>query len=111
MKLEITKQSLSKLHELNIDNRKYLLLLYDRDDCGCGVNGVPTIRLTNEKKDYYDIVTNDDISTFVPKQQAVFFNKKLKLDYRNGFFQLLSQGETLNAFISPQTVCLDGINK
>lgn len=50
MKLEITKQSLSKLHELNIDNRKYLLLLYDRDDCGCGVNGVPTIRLTNEKK-------------------------------------------------------------
>lgn len=51
------------------------------------------------------------MSTFVPKQQAVFFNKKLKLDYRNGFFQLLSQGETLNAFISPQTVCLDGINK
>lgn len=67
--------------------------------------------LNERKKDYYDIVTNDDMSTFVPKQQAVFFNKKLKLDYRNGFFQLLSQGETLNAFISPQTVCLDGINK
>ncbi|WP_068671946.1 iron-sulfur cluster biosynthesis family protein [Oceanobacillus sp. Castelsardo] len=105
MKLKITKQALNKLNEVNTDNMKYLLLFYDRDDCGCGVNGVPTIRLTNEKRDYYDIVINDDMPTFVPNQQAVFFNKELKLEYRNGFFQLLSKEETLNAFISLQTVC------
>lgn len=105
MKLEITERALSKLDEININNKKYLLLFYDRDDCGCGVNGVPTIRLTNEKKDYYDVVKNNNMPTFVPKQQAVFFNKELKLEYRNGFFQLLSPEETLNAFISLHTVC------
>ncbi|WP_085991970.1 iron-sulfur cluster biosynthesis family protein [Oceanobacillus senegalensis] len=105
MKLMITPEGIEKLQELNIDNKTYLLLWYDVDDCGCGVNGVPTIRFTDKKLESHIDVVNESYPTLIHEQQQVFFNKELKLDVRNGNFRLTSPEEVLNPFIPAQSVC------
>ncbi|WP_156290863.1 iron-sulfur cluster biosynthesis family protein [Oceanobacillus salinisoli] len=105
MKLMITPEANRKLKELNVEENKYLLLWYDRDDCGCGVNGLPTIRFTNEKKDFHQEVNNQSFPTLIPEQQAVFFNNDLKLDIHLGSFRLTSPNEMLNPFIPQHSIC------
>lgn len=105
MELVVTKEAIEKLNKLNQENNDYLLLWYDRDQCGCGVNGLPTIRFTNEKKDYYKEVQNSTMRTFITEQQAVFFNNELKLDYQNGCFRLTSPEQVLNPFIPENSIC------
>lgn len=105
MELTITEAANKRIIELNEGKMNYLLLWYDRDGCGCGVNGIPTIRLINEKQDYYQEVHNETIPTFVNEQQSVFFNKELKLDYQNGCFKLSSPEQVLNPFIPENSIC------
>ncbi|RKQ37726.1 iron-sulfur cluster biosynthesis family protein [Oceanobacillus halophilus] len=104
MKLTITPEANEMLKEINSQDRSYLLLWYDVDDCGCGVNGMPTIRLTDEKSDYHQDVLNDSFPTIISKQQAVFFNQDIKLDIINGTFRLSSPDEMLNPFIPQQSI-------
>jgi len=105
MELNITEAAVQRLNELNKDEMNYLLLWYDRDDCGCGVNGVPTIRFVNETNDHYKEVQNDLFPTLISKQQSVFFNIEMKLDYFNGCFKLSSPEQMLNPFIPENSVC------
>ncbi|RDW19131.1 iron-sulfur cluster biosynthesis family protein [Oceanobacillus arenosus] len=104
MELTITKEAEATIKELNINNHRALLLWYDTIDCGCGVNGLPTFRLIDEKKPYYQTVENSSIQTFILEQQSVFFAKSMKLDYKNGTFKLSSPEGMLNAFIPAQSI-------
>ncbi|MFD1850556.1 iron-sulfur cluster biosynthesis family protein [Oceanobacillus bengalensis] len=104
MQLTITSKAEEKLIELNNKQFNYLQLWYDIEDCGCGVNGVPTIRLTNKKETYDKNVAGASFPTIVSEQQAVFFAENMKLDYINHSFRLSSTSEMLNPFIPERSL-------
>ncbi|OZU90041.1 hypothetical protein CIL03_02575 [Virgibacillus indicus] len=105
MKLSISPEARKQLNQLNTENSRYLLLWYDTDGCGCGVNGMPTIRFTNEKTSSDIKVDNDMYSVLIHKQQATFFAENMSLSLVNGVFRLSSPEGILNPFISQQSVC------
>ncbi|GGA67669.1 iron-sulfur cluster biosynthesis family protein [Ornithinibacillus halotolerans] len=100
MKLTITELAMDKINELKGSSNPYLLLQYDTDGCGCGVNGVPTIDFVADKYETHMEVENESIPTIVDKMQSVFFAENMKLDFVNGMFRLSGPEGMLNPFIS-----------
>lgn len=105
MKLAVTSDAKKALKILNEKDYPYLLLWYDTEGCGCGVNGMPTVRFLNTKMKNYNDVENDFFPTLIHKQQASFFARNMKLDFSQGTFRLSSPEGILNPFISQQSVC------
>ncbi|WP_066193088.1 MULTISPECIES: iron-sulfur cluster biosynthesis family protein [Gracilibacillus] len=104
MQLTITERALEKLYQLKGDKHILLALVYDTDDCGCGVNGVPAIQLIKEVSAKQEPIVCDQAKVVIQQQQAVFFNKEMKLDYNGATFRLSSPEEMLNPFIHVQAV-------
>lgn len=100
MELTVTDKALEKLSELRKAEHNYLLLAYDTDGCGCGVNGMPTIRFKSNKDDSFQTVKCEEMDTIVHYQQKAFFAKEMKLDYNGATFRLSSPNEMLNPFIA-----------
>ncbi|MDY0405641.1 iron-sulfur cluster biosynthesis family protein [Virgibacillus sp. 179-BFC.A HS] len=105
MKLAITESALERLQAVGANRYANLLLWYDIEGCGCGVNGVNRILFTNDMKDTYKKVDNNsDFCVWVPEQQMIFFAEEMTLERRGGLLRLKSASEMLNAFISPQSL-------
>ncbi|QAS54299.1 iron-sulfur cluster biosynthesis family protein [Halobacillus litoralis] len=104
MKLRITEEAKDQLEQIRDQERPLIRLFYDTEGCGCGVNGLPTIRL--EKKEYEtdEKVDNGDYAVIIDQQQAIFFKKDMKLDCVKGSFRLSSPDGILNPIISIKDV-------
>ncbi|WP_163537712.1 iron-sulfur cluster biosynthesis family protein [Gracilibacillus sp. YIM 98692] len=100
MKLQITKEAISKLKELQPHSHSILALKYDTDGCGCGVNGMPTIEFKMEQDKADKLVENDVFTVTVHYHQSVFFANKMRLDFNGQTFRLSSNEGVLNPFIS-----------
>ncbi|SDJ66087.1 iron-sulfur cluster biosynthesis family protein [Sediminibacillus albus] len=100
MHLAITDTALQKIYELMTEKEYYLQLFYDTEGC-CGVNGVPTLRLSADTWPDYVKVHNKHMDVVIHPQQAAFFEKEMTLDFRNHTFRLSSPQGILNGFISP----------
>ncbi|SEA58768.1 Uncharacterized protein YqkB [Thalassobacillus cyri] len=100
MEFTMTSEAKTKLQSLNPENKRYLRLFYDTEGCGCGVNGVPTLRWTEVRTEWDQEVKNDEFDVIVHKQQAVFFARQLRLAVVNGALRLSSPNEILNPVIS-----------
>ncbi|MFC4022862.1 iron-sulfur cluster biosynthesis family protein [Oceanobacillus longus] len=104
MKLTITPEAEDQLKKLQNDKNSYLLFWYDIADCGCGVNGIPTIRFTKNKKNSYAPVENEQFVTLIDEDQAVFFADEMNLSIHKGVFRLSSKEGILNPFIPSQNL-------
>ncbi|WP_226034612.1 iron-sulfur cluster biosynthesis family protein [Aquibacillus saliphilus] len=99
MKLTITTKALDCIEKLPRSGFKYLWLYFDTEGCGCGVSGMPTVRLTNTKADSFKLISSNEYQVIVHHQQAVFFADDMKLDYINNSFRLSSTEGILNPVI------------
>ncbi|WP_186578290.1 iron-sulfur cluster biosynthesis family protein [Aquibacillus kalidii] len=99
MNLQVTSAATKKIQELNQSGARFLWLYYDTVDCGCGVNGLPTIRLVKETNHTFMKVENDPFEVIVHKQQATFFAEQMKLDFNGNSFRLSSPSGILNPII------------
>ncbi|MCA0970183.1 iron-sulfur cluster biosynthesis family protein [Halobacillus litoralis] len=99
MKLVLTEEAKQQLTYMKEEERPLIRLFYDTEGCGCGVNGLPTIRLDYEKRDTDENVENEDFHVIIDQQQAVFFRKEMKLDFKKGLFRLSSPEGVLNPII------------
>ncbi|WP_394217773.1 iron-sulfur cluster biosynthesis family protein [Halobacillus trueperi] len=99
MKLRITEEAKQQLEQIQDPERPLIRLFYDTEGCGCGVNGLPTIRLEKEERPTDLKVENDDYSVIIDDQQATFFKKEMKLDFMRGTFRLSSPDGILNPII------------
>ncbi|MFD1171637.1 iron-sulfur cluster biosynthesis family protein [Oceanobacillus picturae] len=105
MELHITPAAEEELGKRNVNKNRYVVLWYDTEGCGCGVNGVPTIRFTNgDTNDYFEI-ESDSFPVLIQEHQKVFFAESMKLDVINGMLRLSSPEGILNPFIAPQSIC------
>ncbi|TQS74697.1 iron-sulfur cluster biosynthesis family protein [Ornithinibacillus gellani] len=101
MKLHLTKQASDKLSKINKEHYSYLLIWYDTEDCGCGVNGLPIPTLVHDKKPTEIELESESFPALVDRQQSIFFTKEMTLDFANETFRLSSPEGILNPFISP----------
>ncbi|MYL19681.1 iron-sulfur cluster biosynthesis family protein [Halobacillus litoralis] len=99
MKLRITDEAKQQLEQIQEAGRPILRLFYDTEGCGCGVNGLPTIRLEHEERTTDERVENEDYPVIIDNQQAIFFKKDMKLDFVRGTFRLSSPDGILNPII------------
>lgn len=98
MQLTVTGEASEKLNQLK-GKDDFLLLWFDTEGLGCTMNGMPTIRLTSEKKPNYLPLESSDVEAYVVEEKAVFFAEKMKLDVQADGFRLSSPEGILNAFI------------
>lgn len=99
MKLTMTEDAKSQVQYMQDEQRPLLRLFYDTEGCGCGVNGLPTVRLESEQRETDQLVDNEDFTVVIDNQQAVFFRKEMKLDFKKGLFRLSSPEGVLNPII------------
>ncbi|RWZ60162.1 iron-sulfur cluster biosynthesis family protein [Halobacillus fulvus] len=104
MKLTITETAKEQLQHIEEAERPFIRLFYDTDDCGCGVNGLPTVRLESEQRETDEVVDNDEYQVIIDHQQAIFFRQDMKLDFRKGTFRLSSPNGVLNPVISTKDI-------
>ncbi|MFD2925884.1 iron-sulfur cluster biosynthesis family protein [Halobacillus naozhouensis] len=106
MKLTITNAANEQLNLLQDENHSFLRLFYDTEGLGCGVNGQPTIRLTDTMfKDSDKAVENEKFNVIIDRQQSTFFKPEMKLDFTSkGFFRLSSPEGVLNPIIPTGTI-------
>ncbi|CDQ39735.1 MULTISPECIES: iron-sulfur cluster biosynthesis family protein [Virgibacillus] len=105
MKLTISKEAYDLLEPLLSSEAPYLLLWYDTEGCGCGVNGVPIIRLTDQIKSTYQAVNNHYFQIYIEKQQTTFFAEQMSLQVvNNNMLRLSSPEGILNPFIGMQQI-------
>lgn len=67
-----------------------LRLVYDTENCGCGMSGVPGLAIVSEPG-AYDIPMENEVYPFwIDKMQAVFFEEELTLkgEENTGTFRL-----------------------
>lgn len=56
-----------------------LRLVYDTENCGCGMSGVPVLHIVSEPG-AYDIPMENEVYPFwIDKMQAIFFEEELTL--------------------------------
>ncbi|MFP7477290.1 iron-sulfur cluster biosynthesis family protein [Terribacillus saccharophilus] len=99
MKLIITETALEKVHALQDESHRYLVLYYDTVGVGCKSNGIPTVRLAEEPRARDIEVESETIPALVNEQQEVYFAEEVKLDFSNNVFRLSSKEGYLNALI------------
>ena len=99
MKLTMTENAKAQVQYMQDEQRPLLRLFYDTEGCGCGVNGLPTVRLEREQRETDQLVDNEDFTVVIDNQQAVFFRKEMKLDFKKGLFRLSSPEGVLNPII------------
>ncbi|MDX8046060.1 iron-sulfur cluster biosynthesis family protein [Gracilibacillus sp. S3-1-1] len=104
MKLTITEQALEQIKVVNVANKRLLALTYDIDGCGCGVNGMPTVTLIENREKSHQDVECGEMDVVVDIQQATFFSNEMTLDYNGATFRLTSPNEMLNPFIHVNTI-------
>lgn len=56
-----------------------LRLVYDTENCGCGMSGVPGVHIVSEPGAYDIPLESDSYPFWVDKMQAVFFENELTL--------------------------------
>ncbi|MFQ3542898.1 iron-sulfur cluster biosynthesis family protein [Halobacillus rhizosphaerae] len=104
MKLTITHQAEEELQRIKDPAKPLLRLFYDTEGCGCGVNGLPSIRQESERRETDLEVQSTSFSTIIDNQQAIFFKNEMKLDFVKGSFRLSSPEGMLNPIISIKDV-------
>ncbi|MCA0982842.1 iron-sulfur cluster biosynthesis family protein [Halobacillus yeomjeoni] len=104
MKLRMTDKAKQQLEQMKDPNRPMIRLFYDTEGCGCGVNGLPTIRLESERRATDEEVENEDYPVVIDHQQATFFKPDMKLDFVKNSFRLSSPDGILNPIISTKDV-------
>ncbi|SDX70645.1 MULTISPECIES: iron-sulfur cluster biosynthesis family protein [Salimicrobium] len=105
MHIQFTDEAGKLLDGLIEDSgRSVLRLEYDTDDCGCGVNGVPLMRL-DDKTDPADMhVESDRYTVVMNREQSLFFRKNMTVEVFKGAFRLKSDEGILNPVISVKQV-------
>lgn len=108
MKLTITEAALKRIESYR-ENDQVLVIFYDTEDCGCGVNGVPALRLTKVNGEHLQPIECEGIPVFVHRQQSVFLEESMTLDFADNRFRLSSPNGMLNGFI-PESSLLSEVD-
>jgi uncharacterized protein YqkB len=91
---ETAKNQLSTVHF----SGQLLKLQYDTEDCGCVVNGVPTLQLVEEVVSGDMKIKTNFVPVWIERAKQVFFDEQMTIDFLPTYhcYQLRSTNQMLN---------------
>jgi uncharacterized protein YqkB len=102
MNVTFTNKAVEKLQNVLVENKGKLQLKYDTEGCGCVVNGVAMLVISNKvEEDDVKVETNYK-PIHLQKEAIVFWDEELTIDYVEKYncFQLKSPAQVLNPRMS-----------
>lgn len=105
MFIELTDSAINQLKQYIHQPADRIKLVYDSEGCGCAVSGVAAVWITDQEDD--DDVRAEtnaaDLPLYHLRRQEVFFEDKLRLDYREDrrAFRLSSDNQIYGTNLQP----------
>ncbi|WP_068785580.1 iron-sulfur cluster biosynthesis family protein [Paenibacillus phocaensis] len=95
MKIALTPTAEKLIADKLGDSPGMLRLVYDTENCGCGMSGVPGLAIVSEPGAYDVPMENEVYPFWIDKMQAVFFEEELTLqgEESTGTFRLDGQSQ------------------
>jgi uncharacterized protein YqkB len=83
VRMQVTETAAAEL-ERKIGQTGALKLVFDSEGCGCAVNGVPQLRIMEERPPTSNetIVESDRYPVLIDRHHEIYFDEDLILDYR-----------------------------
>jgi uncharacterized protein YqkB len=108
LNITFTEVAKNRLETITDNIERYVLQLkYDTDGCGCVVNGVAMLVVSqNPVEDYLKVETNYH-SIYLPKEAIVYWDEDMTIDYLEKYncFQLKSKIQMINPRMSLINEC------
>lgn len=79
MKISLDFAAENLIREALGDQPGLVRLVYDTENCGCGMSGIPGLQLASQPGAYDLPVENDVFPFWIDRMQAVFFEDQLLL--------------------------------
>ncbi|MGO4273123.1 iron-sulfur cluster biosynthesis family protein [Paenibacillus sp. TAF58] len=102
MKITFTDTAIHRLTPFLGQNEAILKLVFDTEDCGCSVNGVPTLWLVSKASDGELTAETESFKLIYKAKDEIFFEENMKIDYHEGnkSYILKSNNQIYNAGMS-----------
>ncbi|MEW9698876.1 iron-sulfur cluster biosynthesis family protein [Paenibacillus sp. SI8] len=102
MKITFTDTAIERITALMGSRQGMLKLVFDTEDCGCSVNGVPTLWIVTEAETGDLHAEVDPFQLIYKPKDEIFFEALMKLDYHPGnkSYILKSNSQIYNAHMS-----------
>lgn len=90
MKIELDPRAEEMIRTAMGQEPGLMRLVYDTEDCGCGMSGVPGLQIAGEPGAYDIPLENETFPFWIDRMQAVFFEEQLVLtgEESGGTFRL-----------------------
>ncbi len=73
MRIALDSRAEGRIHEAMGQEPGLMRLVYDTEDCGCGMSGVPGLEIAGEPGAYDIPMENEAFPFWIDRLQAVFF--------------------------------------
>ncbi|MDQ0915473.1 iron-sulfur cluster biosynthesis family protein [Paenibacillus sp. V4I5] len=102
MKITFTDTAIHRLTPFVGKKEAILKLVFDTEDCGCSVNGVPTLWLVSQANTDDLAAETETFKLIYKAKDEIFFEENMKIDYheRNKSYILKSNNQIYNAGMS-----------
>jgi uncharacterized protein YqkB len=83
MNIHFSDGALRRLQQLAQSEQPKLQLMYDNEDCGCAVNGVPLLAIVKHVDEQYVAaqVATELLSVYYFPQHAIYFENEMQIDF------------------------------
>jgi uncharacterized protein YqkB len=101
MHLTLSSEAAEMLRQRQGDRPGTLRLVYDTEGCGCAVDGVPMLWLTDAHEAGDMAIAGQPLQVWMDPRQTIFFEDEVRLDYRNDSrtFRLQSDSQIYNSML------------
>lgn len=95
MFIQWSEEAITEVNSLFGQKTQLWKLVFDSEDCGCSVNGVPTFWAVDTPENGELKAQSNAFEIWYVPQHAVFFDEHLRVSYNsdNRSFQLASDGQ------------------
>jgi uncharacterized protein YqkB len=101
MRLTLTDQAAEILRLRQADRPGAIRLVYDTEGCGCAVDGVPMLWMTDAPEAGDTSIAERPLQVWMDPRQTIFFEDEVRLDYRDATrsFRLQSDSQIYNSLL------------
>ncbi|NEW06424.1 iron-sulfur cluster biosynthesis family protein [Paenibacillus sp. SYP-B3998] len=102
MKITFTDSAIERITPFLGENQGVIKLVFDTEDCGCSVNGVPTLWIVMAAESGDLRADAEPFQLVYKPKDEIFFEESMKVDYHPGnkSFILKSNNQIYNAHMN-----------
>ncbi|OPH47181.1 hypothetical protein BC351_11800 [Paenibacillus ferrarius] len=102
MNITFTETAIDRITPLLAGDDAVLNLVFDTEDCGCSVNGVPTLWIVSKANEEKLVAETNRFTLTYKAKDEIFFEENMTIDFheKNKSYILKSNNQIYNASMS-----------